>query len=228
LERTFARRSVGRILKNGRLIVTTNVNSELRWVHHPAGSTFDRSDISSVTELLHRAYAPLAAAGWNYSAASQDDGVTLDRLQAGDTIFARIDSAIVATGTIYLKPLHQLQSAVYCLTAGSSFGQFAVEPRLQSMGIGHELLSRLESLAREADCTFIACDTAEHAEHLRAYYGRRGYEPVEHVHWQGKHYNSVVLVKSLPLSVKLKTRNEVPPARTVGNSAPAAFLDDAN
>lgn len=43
----------------------------------------------------------------------------------------------------------------------------------------------------------IACDTAEHAEGLRAYYSRCGYDFVECVHWEGKTYDSVILLKRL-------------------------------
>lgn len=177
--------------------MTSKVNNKLRWIRYSAGSSFDRNDVSSVTGLLHRAYAPLAARGWNNSAATQEDAVTLNRLQRGDTIFALIESAIVATGTIYLKPLLQTRSATYCINGGARFGQFAVEPQLQSMGIGNQFLNRLEKLALEAGCTFIACDTAEGAEHLRTYYARRGYDVAERVQWQGKRYHSVILVKSL-------------------------------
>lgn len=173
------------------------VDSAIVWEHRPAGFAFPHHEISSITALLHRAYAPLAEKGWNYSAATQHDNITLERLQRGDTVIALIDGIIVATGTVYLTPLRKSRTAVYCQNGGSHFSQFAVEPRLQGKGVGFELLSRLEELAARAGCNFIACDTAEHADDLRAYYSRCGYEFIDRVHWEGKTYGSVILVKSL-------------------------------
>lgn len=177
------------------------MHSAIIWEHRPADSAFDHYEVSSITSLLHRAYAPLAAKGWNYSAATQGDITTFERLQRGDTVIALIDGIIVATGTVYLIPLRRSRAAVYCKNGGSHFGQFAVEPRLQGRGVGFELLSRLEELAARAGCNFIACDTAEHANDLRAYYSRCGYEFYDRVRWEGKAYRSVILVKPLTRSM---------------------------
>ncbi len=180
-----------------RHVLRLRADTAIVWEHRPTGSSFSRYEISSITSLLHRAYAPLAEKGWNYSAATQDDNATHERLQRGDTVVAFIDGIIAATGTIYLTPLRRSRTVVYSHAGGAHFGQFAVEPRLQGKGIGFELLLKLEDLAARTGCDFVACDTAEHAADLRAYYSRCGYHFVERVHWQGKSYDSVVLAKPL-------------------------------
>jgi hypothetical protein len=59
------------------------------------------------------------------------------------------------------------------------------------------LLDRAEQWAEENGFAVLAIDTAEPAEHLIAYYRRRGFTLTDRVRWRGKTYESVVLTKSL-------------------------------
>jgi GNAT superfamily N-acetyltransferase len=166
------------------------------WRQHGAGADYTSADLAAITDLLHRAYAPLGAAGMNYSAVDQDEAETLRRLQLGTAIVGLMSDRIIATGTVNLEPVRGI-STTYRALDTAHFGQFAVEPSLQATGIGGDLLSRLEAIAKNAGKTFIACDTAVPARHLIAYYLRRGYKVVERVQWRGKTYQSDVLRKRL-------------------------------
>jgi GNAT superfamily N-acetyltransferase len=156
--------------------------------------------IDEITELLHRAYATLAARGFNYVAATQSSEVTVSRLTSGQGYIARqIDSdKIIGTITYYTKPRNAGDEPdYYKKSAVGHFGQFAVLPELQKTGIGHKLVKFVESLAKEDGKEEIACDTAEGANDLVAYYTRFGYRLIEHHQWDKACYLSVILSKSL-------------------------------
>lgn len=79
----------------------------------------------------------------------------------------------------------------------ASFEQFGVEPTLQRQGIGSKLMDAIERRAAEKGFHDMALHTAEGAEHLIRWYTSRGYGFIEHLHWPGKIYRSVVLSKNL-------------------------------
>ena len=56
--------------------------------------------IPAITELLHEAYAPLAAKGFRYLATHQDDATTARRLQGGMSFVSEVDGRIVGTITL--------------------------------------------------------------------------------------------------------------------------------
>ncbi|HEV2037775.1 MAG TPA: hypothetical protein VGQ96_04130, partial [Candidatus Eremiobacteraceae bacterium] len=53
--------------------------------------------LAEITALLHRSYLPLAAAGLNYSATSQDVETTRSRTKNGMCIVGTIGERIIAT-----------------------------------------------------------------------------------------------------------------------------------
>jgi GNAT superfamily N-acetyltransferase len=153
-------------------------------------------DMQVLTELLHRAYGALAARGWHFVASHQSVDVTIARCAKGDTFVAVFNDSIVGTITI----------ATTRNTGGSpwldrddvaSFGQFAVEPDLQKLGIGDKLLDAVEHRALELGIAELALDTCEEAEHLIRYYSSRGYRFIEKVKWTEVNYGSVVMSKTL-------------------------------
>jgi GNAT superfamily N-acetyltransferase len=166
------------------------------WRRLEQGAEYGAEDVTSITNLLHDAYAPLGTAGMNYSAVDQGESETLRRLRRGIALIGVIRDQIIATGTVYLEPVRGI-SVTYRALDTAHFGQFAVAPALQGTGIGGDLLSRLEAIATHAGKMFIACDTAVPAQNLGRYYRRRGYEVVERVQWPGKTYQSEVLRKRL-------------------------------
>jgi GNAT superfamily N-acetyltransferase len=163
--------------------------------------------ISALTELLHRAYRPLADNGLRFLATHQDDSVTLDRCREGECYVAMQQGKIV--GTILFRDSAATEGCDwYDRPDVASFGQFAVSPELQGRGIGSMLIDLVESLAAETGAQEIALDTAEGAKHLIEYYTRRGYRPVGHADWEETNYISVILSKRLQTPAKPLTSTE--------------------
>ncbi len=154
--------------------------------------------IEHLTELLHRAYAQLAAMGLNFTATDQSAEVTAKRIAGGQCFVAEFDQKIV--GTIVVQPTYEKSDCEYFTLPGvAAVHQFGVEPSLQGTGIGRALLARCEQWAASRGFVELAMDTAEPASHLIQFYSNLGYSPVGHVQWQGKVYRSVVLSKSISL-----------------------------
>jgi GNAT superfamily N-acetyltransferase len=151
---------------------------------------------TELTELLHRAYAPLAAMGFRFFASHQDVETTISRCKKGETFVATSGGRLVATVTLRL-PESTRDCTWYDRDDVASFGQFAVEPELQGSGLGSKLMSMLEDRAKQTGAAELACDTAEGATHLIDYYTRRGYRLVDTAQWEGVNYRSVILSKSL-------------------------------
>lgn len=158
---------------------------------------YDEADnIEELTELLHRAYAGLAAMGFRYWATFQGPDITRDRLNGRLSFMAELDGVIIGTITLYDRP-----SDDKCLTYRrpdvAKFGQFGVEPQYQSSGIGGRMMDLVEETAKAMGFAELACDTASTATHLVEWYIRRGYTIVEEVQWDLTNYKSVVLSKQL-------------------------------
>ncbi len=158
--------------------------------------------MQALTQLLHRAYAPLAKAGMNFTAADQTAAVTARRAAAGQCFIAAEGDTVVGTVTVSgpfdpkLAPW-ALQTPWYYRVDTAHFHQFAVEPDRQGRGVGRQLVARCEQWAREQGCAYMALDTAMPAQHLRARYARLGYRDEGEVQWEGKTYRSAIMVKSL-------------------------------
>jgi predicted N-acetyltransferase YhbS len=149
-----------------------------------------------LTDLLHRAYAALAAKGWNYTAVDQSVEVTQRRASRGTCLVAERDGRVV--GTIAVQPPNpQSPSAREREPGVALLGQFAVEPSLQRSGIGDALFAEAERVAARMGARTLLGDTAEGASHLVGWYERRGWRVVDTVQWPGKTYRSVVLEKRL-------------------------------
>lgn len=153
--------------------------------------------IDELTDLLHRAYAPLAEAGFRFLATHQDAQTTTRRSADGECHVAVLDGRIVGTIT-FCEAARTGGSPWYDRADVASFQQFGVEPTLGRRGIGSALMDLVERRARETGAAEIACDTAEGATHLVEMYERRGFRVVEQIDWRPvTNYRSVVLSKSL-------------------------------
>ena len=172
-----------------------------------------RDSFDAMTALLHRAYAPLAARGMNFTAATQTPETTRKRAAEGQCLVA--EAAGVVVGTITISGPFDVDDAVPVTTAPwfthrdtAHFHQFAVDPNSQNQGLGRRLIQACEDWARDGGYRYLALDTAEPATELRSTYQRLGFEEVGSVQWPGKHYRSVVLRKALdrsPLREHLQT-----------------------
>lgn len=156
-----------------------------------------------LTELLHRAYAPLAARGLAFVATHQGADVTEERCARGETWVGELGGRLVATVTLLPpgtgkppppgKGGQTLARKDVCV-----FEQFAVDPALKGQGLGKRLMTHVEERARELGATRMALDTSEKATDLIGMYSARGYRIVEPVDWRPQtNYRSVVMTKQL-------------------------------
>lgn len=172
-----------------------------------------RDSLDALTALLHLAYAPLAAAGLNFTAATQTKDVTARRAAEGQCYVAQQAGRIVGTVTVcgpYAEGMAPWANSVPWFRERNTahFHQFAVHPDLQGQGLGRRLVATCERWALQHGYRRMALDTAEPAESLRALYTRLGYADVGHVQWERKAYRSVIMQKVLdrsPLREHLQT-----------------------
>jgi len=158
---------------------------------------FQSSDsFEELTSLLRRAFVPLGRRGLNCTCVDQTVDVTRQRVGLGDCFVAVADRKAVGTITLHdvdrASPVNWYRNPVV-----ASIHQFAVDPIHQGTGVGRALLRMAEDWARCRRYVQLALDTPEPAEHLRAFYGRRGFMQAETIRLEGKSYFSVVLSKSL-------------------------------
>ena len=171
-----------------------------------------RDSVDALTELLHRAYAPLAAHGTHFAEALQDAATTQRRIAEGQCFVATQRGRIVGTVTV----CNPCDPAVASWAADvpalrdrdtAHFHQFAVEPTLQRQGLGRRLVAACEQWARERGFKRMALDTAEPATALRTMYQRLGYVDVSSVQLPGRACRSVIMEKVLdhsPLRAQLR------------------------
>lgn len=153
-------------------------------------------DIVALTDMLHRAYAPLAARGLRYNATHQSPEVTVRRLSRGHALVAESDGRVVGTISVY-PPDPSSQVAVYRDPHTYSFGQFAVDPEFKGRGIGRALHAAAVDHALSQGAHFLSLDTAAPAAELIATYERWGYVVVERTSWKSTNYESVLMRCSL-------------------------------
>jgi len=152
--------------------------------------------LSDLTALLHAAYGRLADMGLRYMATHQSEDVTRERVEQGTCLVAELNGRIC--GTILFRDPSATQGCPwYDRSDVASLGQFAVDPKLQSQGLGLQLMRKVEDLAVACGAAELALDTAEPATHLVEWYKRLGYRFIEHAQWSHTNYRSVILSKSL-------------------------------
>ncbi|MBB5203211.1 GNAT superfamily N-acetyltransferase [Inhella inkyongensis] len=156
-----------------------------------------------LTSLLHRAYATLAAQGWNFTAANQSVEVTRQRIAQGQTWVAQRAGEWV--GTVQVrgpKPadenyLLDPAPALYTQAGTAILSQLAVHPDCRGQGLAERLMDAAEAWAKAQGFQRVALDTALPAQALRARYQRRGYVEQGQLQWTGKTYASVLMCKAL-------------------------------
>jgi len=164
-----------------------------------------RDTVAVLTSLLHRAYAPLAAAGMNVTAAAQSDETTRQRALEGQCMVATLKGRIVGTITVAtpldsLSGVRNLQVPLYRENDTGHFYQFAVDPDLRGRGVGRALLQEAERWARGRGYLAMGVDAPTPATELIDFFRHQGYQQVGELHWPGKNYDSVVLRKVLDRS----------------------------
>jgi GNAT superfamily N-acetyltransferase len=157
-----------------------------------------KDSFTELTELLHRAYKPLADMGLRFMATHQDDEVTKQRLQKGESFVIEHEGKLIACITLY-KSKGKNRCSWYNTDGVSYFGQFAVEPVFQQRGIGSRMMDFIEEHAREQKMNEISLDTSEQAHRLIDYYTKRGYRFIQYHRWEEVNYRSMVFSKTLKI-----------------------------
>lgn len=153
-------------------------------------------DLVDLTYLLHAAYKSLAERGLRFLACDQDVAMTEERIRGAECFVAIYKNRIIGTMT-YCSMLNARGTPWYDKSFVASFGQLAVHPDFQHLGIGSKLIDLAESLATRDGAEEIALDTAEDAADLVSYYNKLGYRFIEHTKWEVSNFKSVVLSKKL-------------------------------
>jgi GNAT superfamily N-acetyltransferase len=163
--------------------------------------------VSPITRLLHRAYAKQVAMGLRPLAGRQEDDVTHRRLSSGESYLAvarhaLLDEPVSADGDvigviIFNERETSAGPAWFAKPGVGSFSQFAVDPMVQSKGIGRALLDKVESRASELGLAELALSMAEPDHGLRDYYLRRGYRVISIWKWPYTNYSSLVMSKKI-------------------------------
>jgi GNAT superfamily N-acetyltransferase len=158
---------------------------------------FRSSDTPVLTELLHRAYAELGASGLNFTAVDQSDATTEYRASAGHCLIAIDDGQPIATLTMSLPASKTLRSMFPAADSEDVawLNQMAVDPERRGTGLARTLWLEGLAWAIERGATTIGVDTALPAEHLIRLYEGWGFERAGVVHWDGKTYDSAVLLR---------------------------------
>jgi GNAT superfamily N-acetyltransferase len=149
--------------------------------------------ISELTAFLHRGYKSMADKGMHFVASHQSDDVTKERSDKGTCLVAVKDNRFVGTIALYDSKI----SDHFVNISDGYFGQYTVDPLLRSTGLGSQLLSHVEEIARERGMKTLAFDTSELATDLIKYYERRGYRFIGYVKWDEVNYRSVTMLKQL-------------------------------
>ena len=159
--------------------------------------SFEIEDAPNLTLLLHRAYAELGAVGLNFTAVDQSTATTVYRASQGNCLIALADGEMVGTLTMSLPPSPTMRSMFAGADADDVawLGQLGVDPTRRGEGIARRLWLAGLAWARERGATSVGVDTAEPAEHLIDLYERWGFERAGTVHWMGKTYESVVMLR---------------------------------
>lgn len=132
-----------------------------------------------------------------FMATHQSVEVTRARVTQGACFVAEADGRIVGT-VVFKNPAQTRGCPWYDRPEVASFGQLAVEPGLQTQGLGRRLVAHVEARAIEVGAQEMALDTAEPATHLIQWYSRLGYRLIESADWKHTNYRSVIMTKALP------------------------------
>lgn len=153
-------------------------------------------DVVALTDLLHRAYAPLAARNLRFTATHQSPEVTLKRLLRGTAFMAESEGRVVGTVSVY-SSYPTAEVALYRDPQACHFGQFGVDPDFKGRGIGSALHRAVIAEAQRRGLRRVGLDTAEGADDLIAMYRHWGYKIVDRFHWENTNYESVIMGREL-------------------------------
>jgi GNAT superfamily N-acetyltransferase len=173
-----------------------------------------------LTSVLHRAFARLGGMGLNCTCVDQPVSVTKARATRGDCYVAACDGRLIGTMTLYAQD-RDSPCALYRHLGVASVRQFGVDPAWQNRGVGRLLLALAEHWAATRGDAELALDTPQPAAHLIAFYRGQGFRIENFVRFDGKRYDSAILIKSATAARTLAAwsgRLELP-GRTMARAA---------
>jgi GNAT superfamily N-acetyltransferase len=157
--------------------------------------------LEEVTEMLHRAFAPMAALGANCQCVDQSASTTRERMSRGDCLVAVADRRIV--GTLTLETCDPASSVAHYRRPGvASLHQFAVDPLYQGAGVGGSMLKVATMWAHMRQFAELALDTPALALDVRAYYAHQGFRLIGGARLAGRAYDSVIMSKPIVLETR--------------------------
>ncbi|MGU7769896.1 GNAT family N-acetyltransferase [Burkholderia sp. MR1-5-21] len=154
-----------------------------------------RSDsYDALTALLHRAFAPLGALGFNCPGVDQPAATTREHALTSECFVALGNDHMVATLTMRT---HDPDSPCdpYRSRRVATLGQLAVDPVWQDRGIGRALLAFAEQRAAARSATHLALDAPHAAIRLVDFYVRKGFQLIDVMRFAGHNYDSAILCK---------------------------------
>jgi len=137
----------------------------------------------------------------NFTAAHQDVATTRARVADGACWVIEHAGELAATMTMSVPPPQDVQQ----LTAAARvpdlgwIGQVAVRSSLRGRNVARQLFGTACEWATARGVSSVGLDTALPAAHLATMYERWGFEREGQVRFAGKTYDSVVMVRRLPL-----------------------------
>lgn len=120
-----------------------------------------------------------------------DEVARLARDAAGSMIGTITISLPPSAGLRELSPLARAPRRAW-------LNQLAVSPRLRGRGLARRLWELGARWAERAGADSIGLDTAAPARHLVRLDEGWGFTPRETIHWPGKRYDSLVMLRALP------------------------------
>ncbi len=130
------------------------------------------ADVPALTELVNSAYrGDSSRRGWT-TEADLLDGIRTDEtglremLQNPDATILKYEEAGQLLGCVYLETK---EDELY-------LGMLTVSPDAQANGIGKQLMTAAEQVARDRHCASISMTVLSQRHELIAFYGRRGFQ----------------------------------------------------
>jgi GNAT superfamily N-acetyltransferase len=156
-------------------------------------------DAVALTALLNDAYREWSDRGLNFTAATQDVETTRARTSEGACWVIENNGELAATLTMSFPPPDDVQqlTSVARVRGRAWIGQIAVRDSLRGKNVARKLYDVACEWASQNRVTSVGLDTAAPAEHLVSMYERWGFQREGIVHFQGKTYDSLVMVQPL-------------------------------
>lgn len=158
-------------------------------------------DVPALTQLVHDAYAALAADGLNVTGASQDESTTASRsLRVGSSwVVADADGRLLGTVAVSSPPGRGIRALTSLALEPDRvwLNQLAVHPAVRGRGLATLLWRTARAWAADRGMRSVGLDTAQPLMPLREMYRRWGFVEADTVQWPGKTYRSVVMVHDL-------------------------------